>query len=109
MNERKHSGMGIASFITSVACAVVTFALIVVAGVMEASTPGGMDEKSAAAVAVGLGLLASLGVCLIALGLGVAGMLQRDRKKIFAVLGAIIAAAIVLGTVGLMVIGSLAQ
>ncbi|MGU5664526.1 hypothetical protein [Aeromonas sanarellii] len=49
MEEKKHSGLGIASFITSIVSGLLIFLLIGVAGVMEASTPGGIDEESAGA------------------------------------------------------------
>jgi hypothetical protein len=105
MDEQKHSGLGIASFITSIASGVITFLLIVIAGVMEASSPGGIDEESASAVILGLSLIAFLGVSLVALGLGIAGIVQKNRKKIFAILGSIFAAVTFLGTICIMMIG----
>ena len=89
MEEQKHSGLGIASFITSIVSGILIFLVIVIAGVMEASTPGGMDEESAGAVMVGLFLFAFLGAALVALGLGIGGLLQKERKKIFAILGTV--------------------
>ena len=82
MENQKHSGLGIASFITSIVSGILIFLVIVIAGVMEASSPGGMDEESTSAVMVGLFLFAFLGAALIALGLGIAGLLQKERKKI---------------------------
>ena len=105
MEEQKHSGLGVASFITSLVSGILLFLLIVIAGVIEASTPGGMDEKSAAAVIVGLFLFAFLGAAFVALGLGIGGLLQKDRKKIFAILGAVFSAAASLGTIFIMMLG----
>ncbi len=114
----KHSGLGIASFITSVMVASFIF-LIVIAGAMESSTPSGMDEKSVGAIAgamksstpdgmdeksagtIGLDVFISVFVfflfpSLVALGLGIGGLLQKDRKKIFAILGTVISAVLIL-------------
>jgi len=102
---QKHSGLGIASFIFSIVAGILIFLLIVIAGVMEVSTPGGMDEKSAAAVIVGLLLIAFLFLCLLALGLGIAGLIQKDRKKLFAILGTIFSTVTLLGTISIMVLG----
>ena len=105
MEVQKHSGLGIASFVTSIVSGLFIFLLIVVAGVMEVSTPGGIDEESATAVIVGLFIFAFLGSSLVALGLGIAGLLQKDRKKIFAILGTIFSAVAFLGTLFIMILG----
>lgn len=105
MEEKKHSGLGIASFITSIVSGLLIFLLIVVAGVMEASTPGGIDEESAGAVMVGLFLFAFLGAALVALGLGIGGLLQKERKKIFAILGTVFSAVSLVVTIFIMIIG----
>lgn len=103
--EKKHSGLGISSFIISIVIGVLMFLLFVVAGVMETSTPGGIDEESAGAVVVGLFLLAFLLLDVLALGLGIAGLVQKDRKKIFPVLGVVFSATTMLTTVFFMIIG----
>ncbi len=105
MVEQKHSGLGIASFITSIIAGILIFLLIAVAGVMEASTPGGMDEESAGTIVVGLLLIAFLGASLVALGLGIGGLMQKERKKIFAILGTVFAAVSLVGTISLMILG----
>jgi len=103
--EHKHSGLGIASFITSIVAGILTFLLIVIAGVMEVSTPGGMNEESAGAVIVGLFLFAFLFACLVTLVLGIAGLIQKDRKKIFAILGTVFSAVTLVGTISLVMLG----
>jgi len=105
MEEKKHSGLGIASFITSIVSGLLIFLLIVVAGVMEASTPGGIDEESAGADMLGLFLFAFLGAALVALGLGIGGLLQKERKKIFAILGTVFSAVSLVVTIFIMIIG----
>ncbi len=105
MEEQKHSGLGIASFITSIVSGILTFLLIVIAGVIETSTPGGMDEESASAMIVGLFLFTFLGASLVALGLGIAGLMQKERKKIFAILGTVFAAVTLIITIFVLMLG----
>lgn len=101
----KHSGVGIASFVTSIVAGVLIFLLVIIAGVLEVSTPGGMDEESIAAVLIGLFLFAFLGAELVALGLGIGGLIQKDRKKIFAILGVVFSATALLITLFILFLG----
>ena len=105
MEEQKHSGLGIASFITSIVSGILIFLVMVIAVVMEASTPGGIDEESAGAVMVGLFLFAFLGATLVALGLGIGGLLQKERKKIFAILGTVFSAVSLVVTIFIVILG----
>lgn len=98
--------MGIASFAISLVTAVLVFVLLLVAGVMEATTPGGIDEASAGAVIVGLCIIALLGIDLVAIGLGIAALVQVGRKKVFSILGLVFACVTIAGTLLLMVIGN---
>lgn len=104
--EPKHSGVGIASFILSLLTGAGLFLAVAAAGVLEASTPGGIDEQSPEAVAIGLGILGGLFVDLIALTLGVGGLCQSNRKKLFALLGALFSGLALFATVGLVVVGA---
>lgn len=88
----KHSGLGIASFVVSILDWLLSFVLMAVAVIMELATPGGMDETSPAAVVLGLSLFFLFFVAVVALGLGVGGLVQPDRKKVFPVLGTIFSA-----------------
>jgi hypothetical protein len=106
--EKKHSGLGISSFIISTAIGVLMFLLFIVAGVMETSTPGGIDEDSTGAMLVGLFLIAFLVLDLLAIGLGIAGLIQKDRKKIFSILGVVFGASTIVITIFLMIIGLMA-
>jgi len=105
MEEQKHSGLGIASFIISILSGIAIVLVVIAAGVMETTTPGGIDEESAGAIVVGLLLFAFMGTALMALGLGIAGLVQRGRKKIFAVLGTVFSATALAGTTLLLVVG----
>jgi len=105
MQEQKHSGLGIASFIISIVSGTCIFLIIVIGAVMEASIPGGIDEESAGAVMLGLFLFAFLSGDLLALGLGIGGLLQKDRNKIFAILGTVLSVVSLVGTIFLMILG----
>lgn len=101
----KHGGMGVAGFIVGLVSAVMIFILVIVAGVLEATTPGGMDEESVAAMTVGLLLMLFMLATLIAIGLSIAGLVQKNSKKVFPILGLIISLLTVVLTFGLMAIG----
>lgn len=103
--EKKHSGLGIASFIISMAVGILMLLLFAVAGVMETSTPGGIDESSAGAMLVGLFLIGLLFLDVIALGLGIAGLTQSHRNRIFAILGMVFASSTMIITLFLMLLG----
>ena len=104
----KHSGLGIASFILSVAVGIFDFVLVAFAGLVEASTPGGMDEESVIAILIGIFIFGGVAANLAGTGLGVAGLVQRDRRKVFSVLGLAFNVAIVFGIIGLMILGAMA-
>jgi hypothetical protein len=104
--KQKHSGLGIASFVISILAGVAIFLLVAAAGVLEATTPGGMDEKAPAAILLGLGIIALVLLDLVALALGIAAFFQADRNKIFAILGTIFSAVMIVGTVALIAYGT---
>lgn len=104
--ELRHSGMGIASFVISLVGAAAMLALFVVAGMIALSTPGGVDEESMQAMVLGAMIVALFAVELVALGLGIAGVVQRGRRKAFAVLGLVFAGATLVGTTVLLAAGS---
>jgi len=69
------------------------------------ATESGMPEGSTQFIVIGF--LAKFGVvgCLIGLGLGIAGALDKDRKKTFSVLGIIINAALIFAVVKILILG----
>jgi len=101
----KHSGIGIASFALSIGILIVTFILVVVAGVMEASTPGGINEESPAAIMLGLAIIGMVVLNVVAFGLGIGSMFQKDRKKLFGVLGMTFSALTIIGIISLIMFG----
>ncbi|GGE39674.1 hypothetical protein GCM10007421_12030 [Halopseudomonas oceani] len=105
MDELKHSGIGIASFVLSIVSAILIFLLIIFAGVLETTTPGGMDEESAVAIVVGLLLFLFMGMSLVGFGLGIGGLVQKGRNKIFAILGTVFSGLTIVGAVMLLLLG----
>src|SRR5881398_2607814 len=81
------------------------FVAFLIATVLQTTTPGGIDKQSVGNILLGLFMIALLGVELIAIGLGVAGILQRERRKVFAILGTIFASVTIVGTLFLVLIG----
>lgn len=103
-----HSGLGIASFIISLAAGFTLLVLFGIAGVLE-SQHGGLDEESAAAIVLGLVVVVAILAQLLALGLGIAGMVQTERNKLFGVLGTVFSATGLLGCLLLLLFGALIE
>ena len=103
--KQKNSGFGVASFIMSIVIGLLILVLFAVAGVISASTPGGMDKQSVQAVIIGLSILVLLFLALVAMVLGIVGLLQKERKKLFAILGTIFSSLTLIVAVGVMILG----
>lgn len=101
--NQKNSGFGIASFVMSITIGVLLFALFAIAGIMSAG--GGMDRQSVQAVAIGLSIMALLFGSVISAVLGIIGLFQKARKKLFATLGTIFSLLILLVAVGAIILG----
>jgi hypothetical protein len=81
----KHSVLGIASLITNLAVIFISALFVIVSLLNDA--PAGQIPSSI--------FFFFPFVSLVALGLGIGGLLQKDRKKIFAVLGAVFSCVII--------------
>ncbi len=101
-----HSGLGIASFIVSLVAGFDMLAIVGIAGVAEATQAGGLDETSPAAVGLGLLLLFTVPAQLVALGLGIAGLVQSGRSKLFGVLGTVFASTALLASLLLLMVSA---
>jgi hypothetical protein len=99
------SGLGIASLILSIVSGLGLFLLLAVAGIVETSTPGGMDENSPEAVLIGLFLIGFVFSSLLALGLGIGGLVQQNRRKAMAVVGTVLASVSLIGITFIMMLG----
>ena len=105
MEQKTHSALGVSAFVTSLVSAGLVLAMLVIAGVAEASSPGGMDEDSPLAVGLGCSVILFLLGSTCALGLGIGALFQQNRHKVFPILGIVISALTLFGTVLLMLIG----
>ena len=105
--EMKHSGFGISSFISSIIIGSGMFLLIIFATIMESSSQEEMSDDSPIAIILGLMLIGSLMLNFVSLGLAIAGLCQKNRKKVFSILGLVFSLLIFLGVTGLMIIGML--
>lgn len=81
------------------------FAVVVAAGILQGQVARGTSEESTLYFVVGLFTLLFMLLAFVALCLGIAGLLQRNRRKVFAVLGTLFSALSLLGTGGLMILG----
>ena len=91
----KHSGFGIASFITSISAAIL-IVVFFIAAIMQYSGSEEPDSESTAAIITGLLFFFSVFVDFIALVLGIVGLCSKDKKKIFALLGTIFSSVTIL-------------
>ena len=71
--------------------------------------PGGVGQLSVATTLFGLFIFCGFSLSLVGVGLGIAGVLQRDRKNLFAILGLILNATIALGVAAIVLLGWLAS
>lgn len=101
----KHSGPGIASLIVSILAGIWLFILLIIAGLVENSTPGGMDPESIEALLIGLGMMAAGAAGFVGLGLGVVGLVQSQRQRLYPILGSILSGGLLLACTGLMLLG----
>lgn len=106
----RHSGLGIASFIIGLIVLILDLILIAMAIVIGATArPIGRRGEESLIVVVGVmacggGVAAIVGFCL-----GIAGVCQTNRSKVFAILGLVFNGLIVLGVVFLWLVGMAQQ
>jgi hypothetical protein len=103
--EKKHSGLGIASFILSLLVGLLMFVAIGVVAVMATINQQDVADDSVEAIMLGMIIFGLLFVDFIALVLGIAGLCQTNRQRLFAGLGTFFSLAIVIMVGGLMLLG----
>jgi hypothetical protein len=101
--EEKHSRMGVASFVISLVAGIAMLALFIVAGMLHRYHQ--QDGQYPGQVMVGLVMIFLFFAELVAVGLGIASVCEKGRKKVFGILGLSFSALTVLGAVGLIVLG----
>ena len=105
MERQGQSKLGIASLLISILTALGLFIVFLIAGVIAANTYGGIDEESVEAIILGLFILGFGFLDLLAVGLGIAGIFQKTRERITAIIGTIISSATLLITLSLISVG----
>jgi len=71
---------------------------------MDASTTDGLDDN--AVVVVGGCGVALMALGIVALSLGIVGLFQKDRKKMFPILGTVLSSVMLLVWVAILITGS---
>lgn len=120
-----HSRMGVTSFIIAILATVAIVVLIIVTGTLTSQALQGIDPQGASPQEVqeslqdsqaatvlalaGVGIFVCAFLYLLGLGLGIAGLVQGQRKRIFAVLGAILNGGAILVFVVLILFGLVAS
>jgi hypothetical protein len=105
-DSKPHSGFGVSSFAIAVTGFLAAFALFAVAAYMEASTEGGMPEDSPEAIVVGLMILALCFVFVLGIALGIAGVVQNSKRRVFGIIGLVCNTGSLVLVVAMIVIGS---
>lgn len=106
MEQLKHSGLGITTFVLGLIAPIGLILCIIFAAIAEASSYGGMDPNSTQAVVIGLFLILFVLLALVAIGLGIGAFVQTGYKKILPILGVVFSSVVLLFTVLLMIIGA---
>ena len=97
----RHKGLGIASFVISIAVLVFVFFLFIIAGAMKnAGTATPAADMVFGGAIFFFWLLDAVGVAI-----GIAGALDRTAKKTFPVLGIVIGGAVLVLSIVLVLIG----
>ncbi len=109
-DEPEHSVLGISSFVIACVAGLVEVAVVAFAALLdESADPAGMDEVSPQEAILILGFIGGIFLAVVSVGLGIAGLFQRDRSKTFPALGVVIGALVIAGAVGLAIIGSMTE
>lgn len=108
--EKKHSGPGIVSFVLSLLAGLSFFTLLAIGIAMAMRNPEFFDDEGSDSLFLVIGLLGLvLGVVdVVALVLGIVGLCQKERKKLFAILGTVCSVLVLLLIAGLFLLGSAA-
>ena len=102
---RRHSGFGIASLGLSLLTGGGEFLLVALSALMVATNPN-LDATSPLSVGLGLLMCAGIPASLLGAALDIVSMFEKQRHKVFPILGLGFNAAVVLGMGLLFVIGS---
>lgn len=79
--------------------------MFAIAGYLETSTPGGIDEEAPEVMLVGFGIIGGIGLAVIGGVVGIVGLFLPDRNKLFPALGLVINGLVAIGTIFLLCMG----
>lgn len=102
--HRKHSLFGIASFIASMTLIFFVILLIVAAVYFEVFA-GGMPDNERLNLIVGLFFILGALCSLVGIALGIAGLFERNKKKLFSILGVTLNSVSIIVVIILIAIG----
>jgi hypothetical protein len=106
--EPRNTRLGVASFVISVVAGALFFVACGYMVYLELITPGALqDNSSSKTVLLGLSLIGLFLLELLAVGLGIAGILQKESKKSLAVLGTVFSGVAILLFVAAVILGHL--
>jgi len=98
------SGHGIASFVIALVSGLVVLASVVFSALIVAS--GDPEEHLAVFGLIGIVMCAFLALSLVGLVLGLISLRRQDRRRTFGAIGLGLNALILVGTAGLMLVGT---
>lgn len=101
--RRKHSGLGIASFMIAILGGLTAFAGMGAIFFLEGNSANGVEEMHV--MMLGFCILGVGGLSFVGVALGIAAIVQTERMRTFGVIGLVFNLLIVLSIAGLMVLG----
>jgi hypothetical protein len=103
----RHSVLGIASLAIAILMGFSIFFFIVLSAIFSAQGP--MNDRDPKAMVLGFGIIGSSALALVGGVLGVVGLFQPKRHKVFPIIGTIFNAILIFGVMFLMCIGLVMQ
>ncbi len=88
--EINHSKFGIFSFAIFCFSFIITFIFFIVMGITQGPNPEPIAENSPFAMLLGLGIMLTAFIVITGIALGIIGLFQKDKKKIFSILGLVL-------------------
>ena len=92
---KRHSGLGTASAIIALVLVISFFELFLIVGAITKTSADLLTEDSSVTITIALLVILGLAASLVGIGLGIAGVFQRNRRKVFALLGVLFNAVII--------------
>lgn len=104
--KKQHSVLGMISFGIAVFTMIVVIGFVLFIGFYEAFA-GGIPENDGSYIIIGSIMFLMMFVSMISLALGVIGLFEKTKNRLFSILGLTFNAATIISVILLMVIGSM--